>query len=297
LSWDAIPGATSYRVEVANNAQFSSPIVDTTVPGTSLTLASALAANTEYFWRVSATNRCGAGQASSVRSFTTSNLICSEPALNIPDNNPTGATDTLNVVNTGTLDGLRLGLKINHTWIGDLRVWLSKGSTTVELVNRPGVPASTNGCNGDNMDIILADGSALSVQSNCANANPAYTPGAEYSPANPLAAFTGTELSGAWSLRVSDNVGADTGQLVSWCLLPAAASQAPEIFKHGFESTHPASSFAHRPGGGLASWVPAAAGQRDPWINRRAARTRPRRRRSVRGDGDGSRPDQAPRRG
>lgn len=46
---------------------------------------------------------------------------------------------------------------------------------------------------------------------------------------------------------------------------------------------HPASSFAHRPGGGLASWVPAAAGQRDPWINRRAARTRPRRRRSVRG--------------
>lgn len=237
LSWDAIPGATSYRVEVADNAQFSSPIVDTTVPGTSLTLASALAANTEYFWRVSATNRCGAGQASSVRSFTTSNLICSEPALNIPDNNPTGATDTLNVVNTGTLDGLRLGLKINHTWIGDLRVWLSKGSTTVELVNRPGVPASTNGCNGDNMDIILADGSALSVQSNCANANPAYTPGAEYSPANPLAAFTGTELSGAWSLRVSDNVGADTGQLVSWCLLPAAASQAPEIFKHGFEST------------------------------------------------------------
>ncbi len=238
LSWDAIPGATNYRVEVASNAQFTDPVVDTEVSGTSLTLASALAANAQYFWRVSASNRCGAGETSPVRSFTTSNLICSEPGLNIPDNNATGVTDTLNVANTGTLDGLRLGLKINHTWIGDLRVWLSKDSTTVELVNRPGVPASTNGCNGDNMDVILADGSSLSIQNNCANTLPAYTPGAEYSPANPLAAFVGAELHGDWSLRVSDNVGQDTGQLVSWCLLPAASVTLPdEIFAHGFESS------------------------------------------------------------
>lgn len=236
LSWDPIPGATAYRVEVADNAGFANPVVDTEVSATSLTLTQALAANTEYFWRVSAANRCGAGDVSSVRRFVTSNLICSEPGLAIPDNNATGVTDILNVSNTGVLEGLRLGLKINHSWIGDLRVWLSKGSTTVELVNRPGVPASTNGCNGDNMDVILADGSALSIQTNCANATPAYTPGAEYRPANPLQAFTGAELSGAWSLRVSDNVGQDTGQLVSWCLLPAEPTVGPAIFAHGFEA-------------------------------------------------------------
>jgi subtilisin-like proprotein convertase family protein len=236
LSWAPIPGATAYRVEVADNAGFANPVVDTEISATSFTLAQALAADTEYFWRVSAANRCGAGAVSSVRRFVTSNLICSEPGLNIPDNNATGATDIFNVSNTGELDGLRLALKINHSYIGDLRVWLSKGATTVELVNRPGVPASTNGCNGDNMDVMLADGSTQSIQANCANATPAYTPGAEYSPANPLQAFTGTELSGAWSLRVSDNVGQDTGQLVSWCLLPAEPTVDPAIFSHGFEA-------------------------------------------------------------
>ena len=160
-------------------------------------------------------------------------MICSEPALSIPDNNTTGVTSLLTVANSGALGGLRLGLKINHSYIGDLRVWLSKGTTTVELMNRPGA----NACSGDNMDVILADGAPLSVQTNCTGSTPAYTAGAEYTPANPLAAFTGTELSGQWSLRVSDNAGIDTGQLVSWCLLPAAAAVAPDVFKNGFEAT------------------------------------------------------------
>lgn len=233
LSWNAVPGATGYRVEVAANAQFTDPVVNSEVSGTSLTLTTALAANTEYFWRVSAGNRCGAGETSSVRSFTTSNMICSEPALSIPDNNTTGVTNVLDVLNTGTLGGLRLGLAINHSYIGDLRVWLSKGGTTVELMNRPGA----NGCSGDNMDIFLADGAALSVQTNCTTSTPAYTTGADYSPANPLAAFAGAELSGQWSLRVSDSANLDTGQLVSWCLLPAEQGIAPEVFADGFEAT------------------------------------------------------------
>ncbi|MFY8136072.1 MAG: proprotein convertase P-domain-containing protein, partial [Aquimonas sp.] len=232
LSWDAIPGATGYRVQIADNPEFNNPVVDVTQPGTSYTPGTALASSTQYFWRVSASNRCGAGSVSSTRSFTTSNMICSEPALGIPDNNTTGVTSLLNVASTGALSGLRLGLKIDHTYIGDLRVWLSKGATTVELLNRPGSSA----CSGNNLDIVVADGAPLSVQTNCTGSTPAYTTGAEYAPANPLAAFAGTELSGQWSLRVSDSASLDTGQLVRWCLLPAAPAVAPEIFKHGFEA-------------------------------------------------------------
>ncbi|MBE5317161.1 MAG: S8 family serine peptidase [Xanthomonadales bacterium] len=233
LSWDAIPGATGYRVQIANNPQFTSPLVDVTQAGTSYRPTTALASSTQFYWRVAASNRCGAGDASAVRSFTTSNMICSEPALSIPDSNTTGATSLLNVTNTGALGALRLGLKIDHSYIGDLRVWLSKGTTTVELMNRPGASR----CSGDNMDVILADGAPLSVQTNCTASTPAYTAGAEYTPATPLAAFAGTELSGQWSLRVSDNAGEDTGQLVSWCLLPAAPAVAPDVFKNGFEAT------------------------------------------------------------
>ncbi len=235
LSWDAVPGATGYRVQIADNPQFNSPLVDVTQPGTSHTPSTALASSTQYYWRVSASNRCGAGSVSATRSFTTSNMICSESALSIPDGNTTGVTSLLEVANTGALSGLRLGLKIDHTYIGDLRVWLSKGATTVQLVNRPGSSA----CGGNNMDIVLADGAPLSVQSNCTASTPAYTSGAEYAPANPLAAFAGTELSGQWSLRVSDNAALDTGQLVRWCLLSAAPAVSPDIFKNGFEAAPP----------------------------------------------------------
>jgi|GEM_PF-3747170 len=235
LSWDPIPGALGYRVEVSQSADFSTTLVDQTLASTSFTLGSALASNTQYFWRVSASNRCGAGEAADARSFTTADLICSEPALAIPDNNAAGVTDTLTVVNAGTLGDLRLSLDLEHTWIGDLRLWLSKGGTEVEIVSRPGRPAATNGCSGDNMKLVLNDSASLSIQANCANANPAYVIEGNYRAANPLAAFAGSSLDGTWSLRVSDNVAVDTGRVNSWCLLPTLAAPPVDIFANGFE--------------------------------------------------------------
>ncbi|MCK5920806.1 MAG: choice-of-anchor J domain-containing protein, partial [Methylococcales bacterium] len=70
LQWTATAGASSYLVEVATDAGFSNIVYSATVNGTS-TNASGLATGTQYYWRVTASNGCGAGTASSTYSFTT----------------------------------------------------------------------------------------------------------------------------------------------------------------------------------------------------------------------------------
>ncbi|MEI6779223.1 MAG: fibronectin type III domain-containing protein, partial [Chloroflexales bacterium] len=69
-SWQATVGVTSYRVVVSPNADLTSPVYDQAgLTGTSQAV-SGLAANTSYYWRVSAVNANGA-TPSTVRSFTT----------------------------------------------------------------------------------------------------------------------------------------------------------------------------------------------------------------------------------
>jgi hypothetical protein len=74
LSWNAASsgGPTSYLVEVASDAAFANVVFSTTVADqTSVTVTPALDSLTEYFWRVTASNTCGAAAASSVFHFTT----------------------------------------------------------------------------------------------------------------------------------------------------------------------------------------------------------------------------------
>ena len=71
LSWTAGSGAAEYRVQVATDAGFTTPIVDQIVSGTSYTLTSALDPNATYYWRVSASNYCGVAPNGAVFSFKT----------------------------------------------------------------------------------------------------------------------------------------------------------------------------------------------------------------------------------
>jgi hypothetical protein len=71
FSWSAVPQATSYLVEVATNASFSNIVLTQTITGgTNFVPTTALNSNTQYFWRVRASNICGA-TPSAVFSFRT----------------------------------------------------------------------------------------------------------------------------------------------------------------------------------------------------------------------------------
>ncbi|MCI0558309.1 MAG: T9SS type A sorting domain-containing protein, partial [Nitrososphaera sp.] len=90
LSWNASLTADSYRLQVATDSIFSSPIFDQSeLTGTSQ-VVSELANNTKYFWRVSATNVGGTSLFSTVQNFTTVIAAPLAPLLALPLD---GATD------------------------------------------------------------------------------------------------------------------------------------------------------------------------------------------------------------
>ena len=70
------------------------------------------------------------------------------------------------------------------------------------------------GCSGDNMDVILDDEAAESIEDFC----PPPSTGTYYPDPGALAAFDGLDAAGDWTLCVNDNAGADTGILVAWSL-------------------------------------------------------------------------------
>ena len=144
---------------------------------------------------------------------TCNQQFASNPNLNlsIPDgigaNQPgSSVSSSINVPAAGTISNIKVNVDISHTYIGDLIVTLThpNGSTRVNLWER--------NCNSNpsntNFDVIFQDG-ATSVL--CADP----TVGT-YRPASSLSAFNGLDISGTWTLTITDNYNGDTGVLNDW---------------------------------------------------------------------------------
>ncbi|MEO8672580.1 MAG: hypothetical protein ABI411_14775 [Tahibacter sp.] len=224
FTWAAIAGAQSYTIEVASDSGFATIVASQTgLLTTSWTTTTVLNRSTTYYWRVRATNACGIGANSGVFSFTTANVVCSNPALAIPDNAAAGVDSTLTFSDATVISGLKLKIKTTHTWVGDLKFTLKRGATSIIAIDRPGVPASGSGCNKPNIDVTLDDASATPVEGLCSATSPAISGIAK--PNNPLdAPLAGQTFGATWILNVSDAANQDTGTLVQWCLEPKVAA-------------------------------------------------------------------------
>jgi len=233
LTWSAATQAGDYTLEIATDIGFTSIVYTQAVSGTSHNVTIALNGSTAYFWRVRSTNPCGAGSNSTTFKFTTLAQFCATPNLAIPDNTPAGATTDLVISGLGEITDLDVSLQVTHTWVGDLIFTLTHvdTGTAVTFFDRPGVPAGTVGCSGNDIDATLSDEGATPVETECAGAVP--TIDGTFSPNNPLSAFDGESANGTWRLFVSDNAGSDQGTVNGWCIAPASASG---IFSDGFET-------------------------------------------------------------
>ncbi len=148
----------------------------------------------------------------------TSGTVCATPNLAIPDGDANGI-DTTITLSGGTIDSINVRLVGSHTWVGDLifRLTHPDGLTSVDLINRPGVPASTFGCQEDNFDVWLDDsGPDGPVENQCSSTPPALFGRA--TPNQPLTGFSGLDADGSWTLTVIDSVSPDPGTLTQWCL-------------------------------------------------------------------------------
>jgi len=85
--WNAVNGATSYRIQISLDTSFINPVVDQSGITSSTVNAINLSANTKHFWRVNAANNAGTSDWSSVWNFTTALNPPSPPALVSPNDN------------------------------------------------------------------------------------------------------------------------------------------------------------------------------------------------------------------
>ncbi len=154
----------------------------------------------------------------------------------IPDNNPTGVSIPIEVSGAGAITDVNFrfdgtvpdpnpaspAVGLNHPWIGDLNVRLTSPSgTSVMLIDRMGVPATTFGCGVNNFyALTLDDEAAAPVESQCpaggVNVGPIT---GSFTPENPLTAFDGEDPNGTWTLTVVDAAAGDIGSIRAFSLI------------------------------------------------------------------------------
>ena len=100
--------------------------------------------------------------------------------LDVPDDDDTGVTHTISVTDDIEIKKLKVELNVEHTFMGDLKIGLTKGSTEAILHDRVG---------GGSDNLIET-----------------YT----------LSEFIGESAMGDWVLSLSDGGNGDTGRLISW---------------------------------------------------------------------------------
>ena len=106
----------------------------------------------------------------------------------IPDNNPAGCEFHVHL--PGTMErspdlDVKIG-QLTHSFVGDLKITLSHGATTVVLMNRPGQEPSAPGGN-DFVDLILDDEASRAYREHSGGQSPggytgSYTPDELLSP-------------------------------------------------------------------------------------------------------------------
>ena len=154
-----------------------------------------------------------AGAAPSCVTYTSTNVPIALP------NGTTSISSQLTVGPSATIADLDVDIDMAHAWVGDLSMVLTHQNTgtAVTIIDRPGVPASTYGCSGDDILATLNDEAAAPVENQCAGGTP--TINGTFSPNSALTAFDGESSSGTWQLTVTDNyTSADAGTLNGWSI-------------------------------------------------------------------------------
>jgi subtilisin-like proprotein convertase family protein len=144
----------------------------------------------------------------------------------ITDNSPAGVNAT---VTPSGVAGTALGtdqyltsicLSITHTWVGDLKATLtSPNGTPVVLFDRVGVPNTTVGCSGNNIDVIFVPGTGTEMETVCNPTVPTISGIFNaFNGANINSLNDGSNPNGTWTLNVSDAEAIDVGNIASFTL-------------------------------------------------------------------------------
>lgn len=150
-----------------------------------------------------------AGDSYSTPSASASAIFENTTDIRIPGGTGSSgvATSTITVSGLSSIADLNVLINLNHTFDGDLDIFLiSPNGTRVELT-------TDNGDSGDNFEnTVFDDESANNITSGIAP----FT--GVFSPEGDLSDFDGENPNGIWTLEITDDAGGDTGTLFNWQL-------------------------------------------------------------------------------
>jgi subtilisin-like proprotein convertase family protein len=225
LRWSEVPGAASYRLEVAANPSFTSNALTVEdLRRATYQLAAQLAEASPYYWRVTALDACGDELRSQVGAFQTGACQRALPG-NLPQDIPSlGAPHTLTSsavmgLNAPVVDVNVLSLRGEHASVRDLRAVLrSPAGTEVTLMDRI--------CGSDDRNFRLS----FDDESDLTEASCPPSQGETVQPEEDLSAFDGENSLGSWDLILSDLAEFDGGTWYGWELeVCAALNDAPQL--------------------------------------------------------------------
>ena len=212
IVWNALPGNTSYTIEIATTSDFSNIIESASGVAVAKYSMQNLEAATTYFARVAGANSCFT-TGFTVIEFVTSSATCPSPlsSSDVPKSIPSVGNNTITSTLTSSLTGLItdinvLNLSGLHSYVSDLTMTLQSPDGTI-------VPLLDGICGDlDNFDLNFDDDS-----SNAVIACPPTNAGT-FQPDGKLSDFIGEQAAGTWTLVITDNFDQDGGQLTSWSL-------------------------------------------------------------------------------
>lgn len=220
VSWTANANASSYDVQLSQDASFAVIVNSGTTTATSYTFRGLNPAN-YYFWRVLPKNISCAGTYSTPFRFTTGQLACNDfNSTNIPltisaTGTPT-VNSTLSIPAGGTINSVKVTMNITHEWINDLRaILISPSGTQINLF--------TNPCSNDDIQNVAATFDDSGEPLVC-GIDPGIS--GDVIPVQSLSGLIGQSSTGTWTLRIRDMFNSDGGVLNSWSLNICTVSPA-----------------------------------------------------------------------
>ena len=218
ITWNNDINAETYNLQIATQPNFLTLFTNVTITQTSY-LVSGLSEDTNYYFRVIPTNRCGTAVANAamVNNFKTGHLTCGYTFTATDFSNATIATTansiaTVPVTVTGgyLIGDINVAINLTHTYIQDATYYLegpaSIGSPVLILFQEP--------C-GDNDDInCIVDDNG--VPFTCGAIAPSIT--GNVKPLDRLSDLNNKIADGVWTLRVVDAYNGDGGVINAFSL-------------------------------------------------------------------------------
>ena len=214
LSWNGVPDANVYEVEVASSPSFEAGTLvaaDYSVTADNFDIPVILNQGQEYYWRARPKNECGVVGWSGPFVFIVQIQTClSFSATDLPKNISANGTPTVESVITIPSGGAVSDVNVKkvqgtHNFFGDLEVRLVRptGGNVLLFKNRCSSYAG-------NFNIAFDD------VANAAFTCPPPQNGAVSKPTENLSAFNGQNAAGQWILQVKDNQTSSGGQLTGF---------------------------------------------------------------------------------